>query len=86
MSSRNTNDPKHWHDRAAQMRAVALTMDDPEGVILMTDLAADYEKFAEEVASVAPARIATGKGQCSKDVELTAASSPAELGRRSLQW
>jgi hypothetical protein len=55
MSSRNTNDPKHWHDRAAQMRAVALTMDDPEGVILMTDLAADYEKFAEEVASVAPA-------------------------------
>ena len=33
------------------MRALALTMDDPEVVILMTDLAADYEKLADRVAA-----------------------------------
>jgi hypothetical protein len=44
---RNTNDPNHWRDRAAQMRALALTMKDPETVILMNDLAADYDKLAD---------------------------------------
>jgi hypothetical protein len=28
MPPRNTNDPNHWRDRAAQMRALALTMKD----------------------------------------------------------
>ena len=28
MSMRNTNDPQHWRDRAAQMRALALKMGD----------------------------------------------------------
>jgi hypothetical protein len=49
-SSRNTNDPNHWRDRAAQMRALALTMKDSEVVILMNDLAADYDKLADRVA------------------------------------
>jgi hypothetical protein len=44
MPGRVTGDPQHWRDRAAQMRALALTMKDPEVIILMTDLAADYEK------------------------------------------
>jgi hypothetical protein len=30
MPPRRTNDPKHWRDRAAQMRALALTMTDSE--------------------------------------------------------
>jgi hypothetical protein len=32
------------------MRSLALTMKDPETVILMTDLAADYDKLAERAA------------------------------------
>ena len=33
------------------MRALALTMKDPEIIILMTDLAADYEKLADRAAA-----------------------------------
>ena len=47
---RRTNDPKHWRDRAAQMRALALTMTDSETTILMNDLAADYDKLADRAA------------------------------------
>jgi hypothetical protein len=32
---RNTKAPNHWRDRAAQMQALALTMKDPEIVILL---------------------------------------------------
>jgi len=46
-SSRNTNDPQHWRDRAAHMRALALTMKDTEVATLMNDLAADYDKLAD---------------------------------------
>jgi hypothetical protein len=51
MLGRVTGDPRHWRDRAAHMRALALTMKDPEVIILMTDLAADYEKLAERAAA-----------------------------------
>jgi hypothetical protein len=47
MSTRNTNDPQHWRDRAAQMRALAVKMAGSEAAILINDLAADYEKLAE---------------------------------------
>ena len=47
MSTRNTNDPQHWRDRAAQMRALAVKMGRLEAAILINDLAADYEKLAE---------------------------------------
>ena len=53
---RNTNDPNHWRKRAAQMRALALTMKDPETVILMNDLAADYDKLADRAAIKANGR------------------------------
>jgi regulator of extracellular matrix RemA (YlzA/DUF370 family) len=42
-----TNDPNHLRDRAAQMRALALTMKDSEVVTLM---AADYDKLADRMA------------------------------------
>ena len=51
MPHRNTNDPEHWRERAAQMRALALTMKDPEIIILMTNLAAEYEKLADRAAA-----------------------------------
>ena len=47
MAPRDTNDPQHWRDRAAQMRSLAATMEGSEAAILMGDLAADYDKLAE---------------------------------------
>jgi len=60
---RNTNDPQHWRDRAAQIRALALTLNDSEVVILMNDLAADYEKIANRAAIKADARKPPANGQ-----------------------
>jgi hypothetical protein len=48
---RATNDPNHWRDRAAQMQALALTMKDPEIVILMNDLADAYDRLADRAAN-----------------------------------
>jgi hypothetical protein len=47
---RNASDPKHWRDRAAQMRSLAVTMMGTQAAILMNDLAADYDKLAERAA------------------------------------
>jgi hypothetical protein len=44
---RETDDPKHWRDRAAHMRTLAAGEDDPNTAQLLTDLAADYEELAE---------------------------------------
>jgi hypothetical protein len=57
MSTRNTNDPQHWRDRAAQMRALAVKMAGSEAAILINDLAADYEKLS---------RASGGQGQWEK--------------------
>jgi hypothetical protein len=51
------NDPKHWRDRAAQMRALALTMKDERTIILMNDLANDYEKLADRAARLIKGKI-----------------------------
>ena len=58
MSSRTVSDPKHWRDRAAEMRALSETMDDVEARAIMLRLAEDYDKLADraEVAA-APARV-----------------------------
>ena len=66
MPGRVTWDPQHWHDRAAQMRALALTMKDPEIIILMTDLAADFEKLADRAAAKT-AKLPSGRGRSSAD-------------------
>ena len=47
MSTDDTNDPQHWRDRAAQMRALAVKMAGSQAAILINDLATDYEKLAE---------------------------------------
>jgi hypothetical protein len=47
MSTRNTNDPQHWRDRAAQLRSLAVKMAGSQAAVLINDLAADYEKLAE---------------------------------------
>jgi len=38
MSHGNINDPKHWRDRAAEMRALADTMKDAEATAIMNRL------------------------------------------------
>lgn len=50
MGSNQLRDERHWRDRAAQMRALALTMADPEARALMEDLANDYDKLADKAA------------------------------------
>jgi hypothetical protein len=50
MPPRNGNDPKHWRDRAAKMRALARTMMNPNVAVLFSDLAADYDKLADKSA------------------------------------
>jgi hypothetical protein len=47
MTYSQANDPKHWRDRAAQMRAIAATMKDAETIEIMYRLADDYDKLAE---------------------------------------
>jgi len=47
MSQSNINDPKHWRDRAAEMRALSEMMKDAETVAIMLRLADDYDKLAD---------------------------------------
>ena len=47
MSPRETDDPQHWRNRAAQMRALALKMAGSHAAVLMNDLAAEYDRLAE---------------------------------------
>ena len=41
------NDPHHWHDRAAQMRALASHMNDLDAMAIALRLADDYDKLAD---------------------------------------
>ena len=41
------NDPQHWRDRAAEMRALAESMSKPETTAIMVKLAEDYDKLAD---------------------------------------
>ena len=48
MEPNQIRDAKHWRDRAAQMRALALNIDLPEARALIEDLALDYDKMADK--------------------------------------
>ena len=43
----NVNDPKHWLDRAAEMRALSDTMQDDETKAIIIRLADDYDKLGD---------------------------------------
>jgi hypothetical protein len=50
MPLRDLNDPKHWRDRATEMRVLAEDMRDADAACLMHDLANDYDKLADRAA------------------------------------
>lgn len=50
MSPRAIDDPKHWYDRAAEMRRLAAQMAKDEAHATMLRLADDYEKLGDRAA------------------------------------
>jgi hypothetical protein len=50
MPSGFVNEPKHWRDRAAEMRALAKGAIDLDTEVIMLRLADDYEKLANRAA------------------------------------
>ena len=50
MPHSNIHDPKHWRDRAAEMRALAETMKDAETIAIMNRRADDHDKLADRAA------------------------------------
>jgi hypothetical protein len=44
------NDPKHWYDRAAELRALTDTMRTEEAVAIMLRLADDYDRLGDRAA------------------------------------
>jgi hypothetical protein len=51
MSAQDVGDPKHWRDRAAQMRALSDWTEDAETKATMLKLADEYDKIAERIDS-----------------------------------
>ncbi len=47
MPNSSINDPQHWYNRAASMRALAETAADLETKMIMLTLAEDYDKLAD---------------------------------------
>jgi hypothetical protein len=46
----DTDDPQHWRDRAAKMRALAVKMAGSQAAILINDLALHYDELADQAA------------------------------------
>jgi hypothetical protein len=44
------NNPKHWRDRAEEVRMRAAQVSDPEAKRMMLRIAADYDKLAGRAA------------------------------------
>ncbi len=47
-------DPKHWKDRADEMRALAEDMKDQTARVIMLQIARDYDRLAERAQQQDP--------------------------------
>jgi hypothetical protein len=61
MPAREINDPKHWHDRAAEMPVLLETMNDNKTKSIMLRLADDYDKLGDRAAIRAAGQQSTSK-------------------------
>jgi hypothetical protein len=50
MAPRTIDDPRHWHDRAAEMRVLAEEMTSNEARTMMLKLADDYDELGDRAA------------------------------------
>jgi hypothetical protein len=50
MPARTIDDPKHWYDRAAEMRVLAEGMKSDDAQTIMFRLAEDYDKLGDRAA------------------------------------
>lgn len=60
MNLRAIHDPKHWRNRAAELRSLAMIIEDEQTQAMMYRVADDYDKLAdrtaERAAKPSPAR------------------------------
>jgi hypothetical protein len=81
----NVNDPKHWRDRAAAMRALAATMKDAEAIAIMYRLADDYDKLANRTAQRQAYINQANRGKTS-DLEIDEATPLSATTFRHTSW
>ena len=53
-----TMDPKYWRDRAAEVRAIAVRVDDPESRNMLAEIAHRYDRLAERAIKLLVVRAA----------------------------
>ena len=63
MTTSRVNNPEHWRDRAAEMRALARTVQDLEAIAIMNRLADDYDKLADRAGARSNGEVPPGGGR-----------------------
>jgi hypothetical protein len=81
MPAREINDPKHWYDRAVEMRVLSETMNDSKAKSIMLGLADDYDKLGDRAAIRAASQTVPIEMNHTKDDDLALAAWHVARGR-----